>query len=84
MVSGQRTTGRYQLIVGPWEHLNGSSVDVDPLELEWFDTWLKHERTGMARAPTPLPGQLPQLAGGVYTIARSATAPSPLTVETLK
>ena len=24
MVSGQRTTGRYQLIVGPWEHLNGS------------------------------------------------------------
>ena len=54
MVSGQRTTGRYQLIVGPWEHLNGSSVDVDPLELEWFDTWLKHERTGMARTPTPL------------------------------
>jgi predicted acyl esterase len=46
--------GRYQLIVGPWEHLNGSSVDVDPLELEWFDTWLKHERTGMAKTPTPL------------------------------
>ena len=54
MRSGQRTTGRYQLIVGPWEHLNGSSVNVDPLELEWFDTWLKHERTGMARTPTPL------------------------------
>ena len=54
MQSGQRTTGRYQLIDGPWEHLNGSSVDVDPLELEWFDTWLKHERTGMGRTPTPL------------------------------
>ncbi len=54
MSPGQRTTGRYQLIVGPWEHLNGSSVDVDPLELEWFDTWLKHERTGMAQTPTPL------------------------------
>jgi hypothetical protein len=54
MLSGQRTTGRYQLIVGPWEHLNGSSVNVDPLELEWFDTWLKHERTGMAQTPTPL------------------------------
>ncbi len=54
MRSGQPTTGRYQLLVGPWEHLNGSSVDVDPLELEWFDTWLKHERTGMARTPTPL------------------------------
>ena len=48
------TTGRYQLIDGPWEHLNGSSVDVDPLELEWFDTWLKHEHTGMAQTPTPL------------------------------
>ena len=33
---------------------------------------------------TPLPGQLPQLASGVYTISRSATAPSSLTVETLK
>jgi uncharacterized protein len=54
MLSGQRTTGRYQLIDGPWEHLNGSSVDVDPLELEWFDTWLKHEKTGMATTPTPL------------------------------
>jgi putative CocE/NonD family hydrolase len=54
MRPGQRTTGRYQLIDGPWEHLNGSSVDVDPLELEWFDTWLKHEHTGMAGTPTPL------------------------------
>ena len=54
MQAGQRTTGRYQLIVGPWEHLNGSSVDVDPLELEWFDTWLKGEKTGMARTSTPL------------------------------
>jgi uncharacterized protein len=54
MLPHQRTTGRYQLIVGPWEHLNGSSVDVDPLELEWFDTWLKHETTGMARTRTPL------------------------------
>ena len=54
MAAGQRTTGRYQLIDGPWEHINGSSVQVDPLELEWFDTWLKHERTGMAQTPTPL------------------------------
>ncbi|HEY2772242.1 MAG TPA: CocE/NonD family hydrolase [Solirubrobacteraceae bacterium] len=54
MRAGQRTTGRYQLIDGPWEHINGSSVNVDPLELEWFDTWLKHERTGMAGTPTPL------------------------------
>ncbi len=65
MRSGQRTTGRYQLIVGPWEHLNGSSVDVDPLELEWFDTWLKGERTGMARAPTPL--HYYDLGSGAFT-----------------
>ena len=54
MLPHQRVTGRYQLIDGPWEHLNGSSVNVDPVELEWFDTWLKHERTGMARTRTPL------------------------------
>ncbi|HEX7354783.1 MAG TPA: CocE/NonD family hydrolase [Mycobacteriales bacterium] len=54
MLAGQHTTGRYQLLDGPWEHVNGSSVDVDPLELEWFDTWLKHEPTGMASTPTPL------------------------------
>jgi putative CocE/NonD family hydrolase len=47
-------TGRYQLVDGPWEHINGSSVDVDPLELEWFDTWLKGEKTGMGATPTPL------------------------------
>ncbi|HVV77514.1 MAG TPA: CocE/NonD family hydrolase [Mycobacteriales bacterium] len=54
MRPGQQVTGRYQLIDGPWEHLNGSAVDVDYLELEWFDTWLKGERTGMAHTPTPL------------------------------
>jgi putative CocE/NonD family hydrolase len=54
MAAGQKTTGRYQLIDGPWEHINASSVDVDTLELEWFDTWLKGEHTGMARTRTPL------------------------------
>jgi putative CocE/NonD family hydrolase len=54
MSPNQPVTGRYQLIDGPWEHINGSSVDVDPLELEWFDTWLKGEDTGMATTPTPL------------------------------
>ena len=44
MLPNQPVTGRYQLIDGPWEHINGSSVDVDPLELEWFDTWLKGQR----------------------------------------
>jgi hypothetical protein len=50
----QPTTGRYQLIDGPWEHLNGSSVDLDRLELRWFDNWLKHKHTGIAHTRTPL------------------------------
>jgi putative CocE/NonD family hydrolase len=50
----QRITGRYQLIDGPWEHLNGSSVGLDRLQLQWFDQWLKHEHTGIARTKTPL------------------------------
>jgi putative CocE/NonD family hydrolase len=54
MLPGQKVTGRYQLVDGPWEHINGSAVDVDPLELEWFDTWLKGSNTGMATTPTPL------------------------------
>ena len=54
MVPGQKTTGRYQLIDGPWEHLNGSSVDVDVLELAWFDQWLKGEQTGIGSTSTPL------------------------------
>lgn len=54
MLPGQKVTGRYQLIDGPWEHINGSSVNVDQLELEWFDTWLKSEPTGMGNTPTPL------------------------------
>ena len=54
MSPGQPVTGRYQLIDGPWEHLNGSSVDVDILELAWFDRWLKGEETGIDTTPTPL------------------------------
>jgi putative CocE/NonD family hydrolase len=54
MVPGQPVTGRYQLIDGPWEHLNGSSVDVDVLELAWFDQWLKGEPTSVGSTTTPL------------------------------
>jgi putative CocE/NonD family hydrolase len=71
MTAGQRTTGRYQLIDGPWEHLNGSSVDVDVLELAWFDQWLKGERTGIDRTPTPL--HYYDLGSGAWT--QTATYP---------
>jgi putative CocE/NonD family hydrolase len=56
MVAGQRTTGRYQLLDGPYTHsaiaLVGTTLD--ELQLKWFDTWLKDADTGMAQAPHPL------------------------------
>jgi predicted acyl esterase len=48
-------TGRYQAIVGPWTHgenVNGPALQA--IRLEWFDTWLKGARTGMADTATPL------------------------------
>lgn len=55
MAAGQAVTGRYQLVDGPWAHLVGSGLaGYDVLMLEWFDTWLKGQNTGMDRTPTPL------------------------------
>jgi putative CocE/NonD family hydrolase len=56
MEPGQRTTGRYQLLDGPYTHLQGGGIgsNFNALELEWFDTWLKGADTGMATTPTPL------------------------------
>ena len=47
----QRTTGRYQIIIGPWKH--GQGLD-DSIQLEWYDTWLKGEDTGIADTTTPM------------------------------
>ena len=55
VTAGEPVTGRYQAIVGPWTH--GENVEGTVLEnirLEWFDTWLKGERTGMAGTSAPL------------------------------
>ncbi len=55
MLPGQKVSGRYQLLMGPWYHLTaGDGVNLDALELEWFDTWLKNEATGMGDTRTPL------------------------------
>jgi len=51
MRAGQPTTGRYQIIVGPWGH--GQGLD-DSIGLEWYDTWLKGEQTGIDRTSTPM------------------------------
>jgi len=53
--AGEPVTGRYQAIVGPWTHgENVTGAVLDALKLEWFDTWLKGEPTGMAGTPAPL------------------------------
>ncbi|MGH2727156.1 MAG: CocE/NonD family hydrolase, partial [Actinomycetota bacterium] len=47
-------TGRYQLLMGPWFHVQyGEGLSLDPILLEWFDTWLKDMPTGMADDPAP-------------------------------
>jgi predicted acyl esterase len=51
MSSGQRTTGRYQVVIGPWMH--GKGLD-DSMQLEWYDTWLKGENTGITDTRTPM------------------------------
>lgn len=54
MSADQAATGRYQLLDGPFTHLSGATADYSSLQLEWFDTWLKGENTGMGQTPTPL------------------------------
>ena len=55
MSPGRRPTGRYQLLEGPWYHLDaGTGVDIYRIELAWFDRWLRDAPTGIDRTTTPL------------------------------
>ena len=55
VTAGEPVTGRYQAIVGPWTHgENVNGILLQDIRLEWFDLWLKGERTGMAGTATPL------------------------------
>ena len=52
LAPGDRVTGSYQLILGDWGH--GGGLD-DGIQLQWYDTWLKHRATGLdTRTRTPL------------------------------
>ena len=63
MQAGQPATPRYQLLMGPWQHVTtGTGVNLAAVELEWFDTWLLGERTPLATTTTPL--HLEQLHSG--------------------
>jgi uncharacterized protein len=55
MTPGQAVTPRYQLLMGPWQHVTtGTGVNISALELEWFDTWLLGEQTPLSMTTTPL------------------------------
>jgi putative CocE/NonD family hydrolase len=51
----QKPSPRYQLLSGPWYHLNaGAGVNIYPIELAWFDHWLEGRRTGIMSTRSPL------------------------------
>ena len=55
MTSRQRVSGRYQLAIGPWYHVTtGQGIDMNVIELDWFDRWLKGEQTGIDHVRTPI------------------------------
>jgi len=56
MRPGQRTTGRYQLLLKPTYHFDVSinPADLDPIKLAWFDRWLKGQKTGIDRVSKPM------------------------------
>jgi putative CocE/NonD family hydrolase len=55
MTRHQHVSGRYQLAIGPWYHVTtGQGVNLNVIELDWFDRWLKGERTGIDHVRTPI------------------------------
>lgn len=51
MATGQKVTGRYQVVVASGGHGTG----IDPsLELAWFDRWVKKMRNGIDKTKTPM------------------------------
>jgi putative CocE/NonD family hydrolase len=54
MSPAHSSSPRYQLLMGPWYHLTaGTGVNVEQLQLSWFDRWLKGEQTGIDKTRTP-------------------------------
>jgi putative CocE/NonD family hydrolase len=60
MGAGQPVTPRYQLLQGPWFHSNTTTgpayrgLDLEGLQLAWFDHWLKGRGTGITATRTPM------------------------------
>ena len=55
MAPNQKTTPRYQLIMGPWYHLVAfQGLRYQEILLEWYDTWLKGKDTPFRHAKNTL------------------------------
>jgi uncharacterized protein len=52
--SGNPVSGNFQALVGPWTHGEHTGDTLQPMLLEWFDTWLKGKATGIADTTKPL------------------------------
>jgi putative CocE/NonD family hydrolase len=78
---GEPVTGRYQLLMGPWYHLTaGNGINLDVLQLRWFDNWLKGEATGIGSTSTPL--HLNVLGSSSY-VDTAAWPPDPAATTTM-
>jgi len=51
MAQDQKTTSRYQIVLGDWEH--SQALD-SGIFLEWLDTWVKGVDTGIQKTSTPM------------------------------
>ena len=51
MEVGERLSPKYQFVIGNWGH--GGGLD-SGIELEWFQTWLQNEDTGMQASRSPM------------------------------
>lgn len=55
MIPGQPVDPRFQMLFGPWDHGNqGAGLDLNALQLRWFDRWLKGQATGIDETSTPI------------------------------
>ncbi len=78
MTSAQAVTPRYQLLMGPWQHVTtGTGVNMSALELEWFDTWLLGEHTPMSTTTTPLHLDIRNSGAGTGSWVDAAQWPLP-------
>ncbi len=59
ITSGQGVSGKYQVILGDWQHAGGLDLGI---QLQWYDTWIKGIDSGLP-TDTNMPLHLEELGG---------------------